>query len=354
MININHIKSKWTHIITWSIFFVLMVAASSHILGLTNALFKSFFSVFIMALIFYLNYLVFLPKFLEKKRHLKYFITVLLSLITGVIISSYVDLWFFELDSFFKKGYILKEHLEHIPMHIIMGRNLVMNTVSILAILFLSTIFRGIVQRQKEDINKIELKNKIVEAESKFLKSQINPHFIFNALNNIYSLSQIQSPKTPEAIYKLSQILRYVIYDNTDKFVPIQKELEYITSFIDLQKMKDDEIGDNISIDINIQDKSIKIAPMLLIPFIENSFKHSYIEDTKNGWIEIKIESQKNKLLFSCKNSIPQTEFQKDKVGGIGLENVKKRLELLYPDNYKLKIDKEDSVFSVDLEITFK
>jgi LytS/YehU family sensor histidine kinase len=330
-----------------------MVALSSHIIGLTNALLKSFISVFILAIVFYQNYIVLLPIFLEKKKYIKYFVIVFFSLVLGVMVSSYIDILFFDSTLYLKKGYIPKEHLEHLPKHIIMGRNLVMNTISLLATLFLSTIFRGITQRQKEEIHKVELKNKIVEAESKFLKSQINPHFIFNALNNIYSLSQIQSPKTPEAIHKLSQILRYVIYDNSDKFVNIERELEYINSFIDLQKMKDDAIGENITININIQNKSIKIAPMLLIPFIENSFKHSYIEDTNNGWIEIKIETQGNKLYFNCKNSIPQTEIKKDKIGGIGLENVKKRLELLYPDNYKLDITQVNGEFNVSLDIEF-
>jgi len=351
MININHIKSKWAHILTWVIFFVLMVAASSHIFGLLNSLIKSFISVLILTMVFYTNYRVLLPIFLEKKRYIKYSLIVLISLILGVLVSSYVDLMFFDPMSYKKLEHLPDGYLDHVPKHIIMGRNMVMNTISILATLLLSTIFRGIAQRQKEEINTVELKNKIVEAESKLLKSQINPHFIFNALNNIYSLSQIQSQKTPDAIHKLSQILRYVIYDNSDEFVNIEKEIEYITSYIDLQKMKDDDIGENIKVELNILNKRIKIAPMLLIPFIENSFKHSYIEDTNNGWIDLKITTEENKLIFICKNSIPQIDIKKDKVGGIGLENVTKRLELLYPEKHTLKINNNNNIFSVYLEI---
>ena len=351
MINTNQIKSKWIHILIWSIFFILMVAVSAPVFGVTNSLLNSFFNIFIKALIFYLNYIIFLPLFLEKKKYIKYFGFIILTIILGVLFSSLIDITFFDPEALARGGHFQKEDIKQAPKHMFLVRNSVLNTISLLAILFISTIFRGITDRQKDDLNKIKLKNKIIEAESKFLKSQINPHFIFNALNNIYSLSQIQSPKTPDAIHKLSQILRYVIYDNSEKFVNLEKEIDYINSYIDLQKMKDDAIGDNININIKIANNNIKIAPMLLIPFIENSFKHSYIEDTDNGWINIKIETKENKLIFECSNSIPEIDLQKDRVGGIGLDNVRKRIELIYPEKHDLIIDQNENIYSVKLII---
>ncbi len=198
-----------------------------------------------------------------------------------------------------------------------------------------------------------ELKSENLHAELKFLKSQINPHFLFNALNNIYSLSVIKSEKAPEAILKLSDILRYVIYEGAEEKVPISKEIDYIEGYINLAKLKDDNI-ENIHFDYSNVDRSIMIEPMLFIPFIENSFKHSRIEDTENGYVDIKLSSDKSKIDFTVKNSISSTPFSKDKMGGIGLQNIKKRLSLLYPEKHILQVDKGEDYFTIHLNITYQ
>ncbi len=160
----------------------------------------------------------------------------------------------------------------------------------------------------------------------KFLKSQINPHFLFNTLNNIYTLSMLKSDQTPDMILKLSNMLRYILYECSDKDkVPIAKEVAYIRNYIDLQLLKDSEIK-NIHFEEGIKD-NVAIAPMLLIPFIENSFKHSRIEDTEKGWINIKLSCNRKEIFFSCENSLPAVEYKKDKTGGIGIENARRRLE---------------------------
>jgi hypothetical protein len=220
-----------------------------------------------------------------------------------------------------------------------------------LAIFFLSTAFKTSQLALKREKEAADLKSENLNSELKFLRSQINPHFLFNALNNIYSLSILKSEKTPENILKLSDMLRYIIYDcNADK-VPLEKEINYINNYIDLQKLKDDRIS-NITMNFDDADPNCMIAPMILIPFIENAFKHGKIEDIENGFVSIVIRSDIDRLGFKIENSIPKERFTKDKVGGVGLENVKRRLQLIYPDRYKLNIQEGSTSFRVDLSIS--
>ncbi len=216
------------------------------------------------------------------------------------------------------------------------------------AIYFLSTAFKTSQIALRREKEAADLKSENLNSELKFLRSQINPHFLFNSLNNIYALSVSKSDKTPGTILKLSDMLRYIIYDCNADRVPLDKEINYINNFIDLQKLKDDEMT-NIRVDFDGADRSCMIAPMIFIPFIENSFKHSKIEDTTNGWIHLTIENTGNQLLFSVRNSVPKGDFTKDKVGGVGLENVKRRLELLYPHKHQLQIEKAENEFVVQL-----
>jgi LytS/YehU family sensor histidine kinase len=159
----------------------------------------------------------------------------------------------------------------------------------------------------------------------------------------------IKSEKTPEMILKLSDMLRYILYDCQEEQVSLQKEIDYIRNYIDLQKLKDEHFK-NIDIAISA-DGHRKVAPMLLIPFIENAFKHGDVLLTEEGWIKIYLSTDRGQLQFSIQNSIPDREYTKDKSGGIGLENVKKRLDMLYKDAYELKIDQNEKVFRVDLNI---
>lgn len=221
------------------------------------------------------------------------------------------------------------------------------------AIYFLSTAFKTSQIALRREKEAADLKSENLNSELKFLRSQINPHFLFNSLNNIYALSVSKSDKTPDTILKLSDMLRYIIYDCNSDRVPLGKELDYINNFVDLQKLKDDEMT-NIKVDFSMADRNCMIAPMVFIPFIENSFKHSKIEDTENGWIRLSIENKDKDLQFSIRNSIPNENFTKDKVGGVGLENVKRRLELLYPNNHELKIDNLENEFVVQLNIKVK
>jgi LytS/YehU family sensor histidine kinase len=177
---------------------------------------------------------------------------------------------------------------------------------------------------------------------------QVNPHFLFNALNNIYSLAIIEdSKRTGGSILKLSELMRYMLYEKEDKEgkVSLDKEIRYINSYIDLIKLRHlDDIHINFSIEGDINGKLI--APLLMFPLIENAFKHGVLtEKEKPVNIDLKITDQQMKFSISNFNN----SYQKDDVGGIGLQNVKKRLDLIYGEKYKLDINKTEDRFNVNL-----
>ena len=141
-----------------------------------------------------------------------------------------------------------------------------------------------------------------------------------------------------------------MLYDCKADRVPLKKEIEYIDNFVDLNKLKDSE-GLNIELDIDRSRPELKVAPLIFVPFIENAFKHSKIEDLENGWIKIALNTTDNQLQFRVQNSLPKSNFTKDKIGGIGLKNVRRQLELVYPDKHNLYINGDDNTFDVQLTI---
>lgn len=225
---------------------------------------------------------------------------------------------------------------------------LLMDILSSIAILFISTTYWVTKQAQKREQMEMALKSENLDTELKLLKSQINPHFLFNALNNIYSLSYRNQKMAPDMVMKLSEMLRYVLYETNESKVTLDKEIAYINNYIDFQRLKTDNQA-NINIHIDIHNPELLIEPMLLIPFIENSFKHSNI-DHPDGWVSIKLTTfGKASLLFVVSNSKPVTEFTKDNTAGIGLENVEKRLRLLYPEKHDLTVEENHDSFTVKL-----
>jgi len=213
-----------------------------------------------------------------------------------------------------------------------------------------SALFEIAIYANRQEKEAIRLKNEQLETEMKFLKSQINPHFLFNTLNNIYSLTVIKSDEAPDQLLKLSDMLRYMLYEcNTDK-VPLQKEAEYIQNYIDLKMLKD-SAGLNVEADIAKQYPNLQIAPLLFIPFVENAFKHSKVEDLEKGWIKISLQTAERQVTFVVENSTSETSYTKDKVGGIGLKNVERQLQLLYPERHLLEIGEKEEMFKVYLRI---
>jgi sensor histidine kinase YesM len=197
----------------------------------------------------------------------------------------------------------------------------------------------------------IQLLKEKTEAELAMLKGQINPHFLFNTLNNIYSLALKKSDLTADAVVKLSEMLDYLLYECNAAMVDVKKEVKLIQNYIYLQKIR---YGDRLDIQFkaeNIIDQ--RIPPMIILPFIENSFKHGAGNQSNKVWIKINMRTESDRLEFSIVNSKSSQKKAESKPvrGGIGLENVKKRLGLLYQSEYSLEIEDLSDTFSVKLSI---
>jgi two-component system, LytTR family, sensor kinase len=197
---------------------------------------------------------------------------------------------------------------------------------------------------------KAEMVNQSQTSELALLRSQVNPHFLFNTLNNIYSLVCKKSPDAPEAIMRLSSIMRYMLYDANTDVVFLEKEIEYLESFIELQKLR---IRNTDFVELRIEgDVGNKtIAPMLLIPFVENAFKHGSKTGALPG-IRIHLAVTAHQILFEVENHMKKNVLgSKDTIGGIGLQNIRRRLELLYPGKYALETRQEDTLYRIKLLI---
>ena len=204
-----------------------------------------------------------------------------------------------------------------------------------------------------------ELKNKKLAqekmtAELNFLKAQIHPHFLFNTLNNLYALTLIKSEKTPDIVLKLSELLDYMIYKSNDEFVSLAKELEIVEGYIELEKMRYNE---RLKLSYKVEGEADKyqIAPLILLPFIENCFKHGASKDRIKPVINIELNAQPDLLYLKTVNSIPEKKYKDESENkGLGLSNVKRRLELIYPGAYDLKIFPDNKEFKVELIIYWK
>ncbi len=202
---------------------------------------------------------------------------------------------------------------------------------------------------QKIEHDKLEAELKLKEAELKLLKGQIQPHFLFNTLNNIYLLALEKSDKTPDLVLRLSEMLSYITYDCSSEKIPLDKEIEFVNSFVELEKIRYETC--DISLKIAGDTSNIQIAPMILHTFIDNSFKHGAINEKGSQGIKISLSVNDNHLIFSAENSKRHENDEHRKESGIGIINAIKRLKLIYPDRHELIINDSDEKFSVFLRI---
>ena len=195
-----------------------------------------------------------------------------------------------------------------------------------------------------------QLESEKLKAELSYLRSQINPHFFFNTLNNLYGLALKNSKKTPEVVLMLSELMSYIIYEADKEIVPLSKEIEQIERYIALEQVRY-ENRFTIELDVSGDVDLFTIPPLILLPFVENSFKHGVNKSSTGGWIAIKIEVEDDQLKFKIENETYTQPSDKSRNGGLGIENVKKRLNLLFPENHILEYGMSDNRFIVDLTL---
>jgi two-component system LytT family sensor kinase len=224
-------------------------------------------------------------------------------------------------------------------------------------VLFIALYYFIDIYDQQQGIRRLaEFKTQKIKLESSFLKSQVNPHFLFNTLNNIYALSLKKSDQTAVIIDRLESLLNYMLYECQAELVPLENEFKFTSSYIDLEKLRHKEDRCTVSVEIKGEVSDKNIAPLLLINFIENAFKHGTKTSFGKSWINMDIEVTNKALNFRLQNSKPQhTQGQaiSEYKGGIGLKNVKRRLEILYPQRHSLTVNNEKEKFEVDLIINF-
>lgn len=330
---IKKYKKTVIHILVWLSFLTLILLQSYQLnTEISN---RIFLGTFLNVFIFYINYGFLVPKFLLKKRTFIYIICV-----TAIIAITFMTIRF-----------LLPIEGFQIP-----NRNI--GTVgplkSLFPILFSAAfIITGTALRMYEEwiINirnkkEVEAKQNLTKLES--LKNQLNPHFLFNSLNSIYSLTTKKSDEAPEAVITLSELMRYMLYRTNDKFVPLQQELDYIDNYIKLQRLR---IANNKDVKIKIEGNvsTQQISPLLFISFIENAFKYG-TDYSGHTEVDISIFIEGDDLIFKCSNIIGGRN-KNEEDSGIGLSNTKERLKLLYPEKNILTIKEENNRFIVVLKL---
>ena len=194
-----------------------------------------------------------------------------------------------------------------------------------------------------------QAQHQALQAELKFLREQLHPHFLFNTLNNIYSLSQAQSEKTSEMILRLSHLLEYMLYEGSNALVPLEQELLALRDYAELERLR---LGDRLNLSFNVEGETgkSKIAPLLLFPFLENCFKHGCHKAVGHAWINFNMHVADGSAVFKIQNSVPGNIPASIEPQGIGLKNISRRLELIYPGKHELKIHHKDS-YLVELKL---
>jgi two-component system, LytTR family, sensor histidine kinase AlgZ len=295
--------------------------------------------VLFMALLSYLNYFLWLPRLLKHKSLGKYCFEFIIPFLVLITIHIYL------------KRFIYSEASERAVGYLHSTRFAVTHSLTTLFIIVFVGMLKFVEDWFVLDAKKKEIENEKLTAELGFLKAQVNPHFLFNTLNNMYYLATVNSPKTPEVIDKLSQMMRYMLYDTNHQKVPLTKEIDYMKNYIDLEKLRlENQLPINFVTTGNID--GIQIVPLIFITFLENAFKHGVSNNSKNAFVNISIDMNGKKCIYIVENSkLPTKTENTNEKSGIGLQNVNRRLDLSYPDNYKLDIIENETSYKVILSL---
>lgn len=289
------------------------------------------------ALVTYFNLYVLIPTLLQKKLYVTYSFALLLS----ISLVCYPILYLI---------YLQNREIASTAM-VWNTRFFFVNAMGVSYTVIITTASKLFFDWFKKENEARELSILNRETELKYLKNQINPHFLFNSLNNLYSLSLKKSDQTPEVILKLSEILRYLLYESAYNKVPLAKELNYLKNYIEIERLRFGHRA-NITLELEGSFEKARIEPMLLIPFVENAFKHGLGNSMEAGFINVAAQLTDEWFFFSVRNNVLDTNVVFNvSEGGIGNQNVEKRLELLYPGRYELNQTKSGEQYEVQLKL---
>jgi len=291
------------------------------------------------AFIAYFNYFITWPRFIRTKNLWRYLLEFLVPFALVITARVYIQRYLVE-------QFGPRRHIEFFYSDFFIVQ---MAGVTLFIVLFVG-LLRFAVDWFEFEARKKEVENEKLTAELNFLKAQINPHFLFNTLNNLYYLAYTKSENTTEVIAKLSQMMRYMIYESNHAKVLLSKEIEYMQSYISLERLR---LNNQIPIQFDIEGnpENIWIAPLIFITFLENAFKHGVNNSDPKAWVKLQIKIDGSECYYTVENSKP-TVPQGNEKSGIGLQNVQRRLELSYPDQHTLTVTEDAETYKIELKLT--
>jgi two-component system, LytTR family, sensor kinase len=330
------------HIIAWAVVFLLPYIftsayyddGKSDLPGKNAFLYLDTVTKVFWVGLFYLNTEILIPRLIYKRKYIIFILTQAALFSVIMLIHGF----FFDLMIPVKKFNFFSSSSH--------------NIITFLFTVIISIAYKTTADRVKSEKEANERKQENLKTELSFLRSQISPHFLFNVMNNIAAMVRLKSDELEPTVHKLSSLMQYMLYETDEERVLLKSEIEYLQSYIDLQRQRFSEKL-TLHVSLDVKEDWYTIEPMLLIPFVENAFKHG-TGLLQNPEIEIELKAENGRLDFMVKNKFIETETTKDKTSGIGLANVKRRLELLYGGRHQLLVNKSDGRFTVSLQITFK
>lgn len=355
-ISIPDNKIKITlHAIAWIIVIIIPLYLNNVFGGGNlNRLLQFYTHTLSAAMVFYVGYLWLIPRFYLRDRKASYFLILVLLILLTYLLTYYInDVLLFDpvMDAKFKEAFKNLEESGNFKTFKAFGLiNHVLTSILISGFALGLGVMEKLNQTEKKQK---ELEKEKLNSELAFLKNQVSPHFFFNTLNNIYSLIGIDGPTAQDSVLKLSKLMRYLLYESEHGETMISGEIDFMNNYIDLMKLR---LSPRVELNINFPKEfsDFSIPPLLFVPFIENAFKHG-INSRDRSFINISMKIDNDKISFNAENSIGKSSQTGDlQHSGIGLENVRKRLGLLFPDNYELKIKQDETIFQVELSIQKK
>lgn len=338
----------FSHLAFWMVayaFFVIFFGRSSQDYRTTIIFVTILFPLAIVTTYFLIYYLI--PRFLLQGKKALFALLLTYLFIVTFWLSGLISIFIFAIIADFQVKSATPIAFDSISL--IVGLYFV-----ILVAVAIKQVKRAFLMQQTNtelEQKKLETELKLREAELKLLRAQIHPHFLFNTLNNLYGLTLEKSAHAPDLVLRLSDLLDYMLYRCNQPKVSLKNELNYLQNYIEIEQIR---YGKKLKLEINSTGDadSLEIAPMLLLPFVENAFKHGTSKQVHNPFVWIDINIQDKTLYFRIENSKSELARKEENyTQGIGLKNAKMRLEMLYPEKYRLKISPEETTFSVDFEI---
>ncbi|MFA6082907.1 sensor histidine kinase [Mucilaginibacter sp.] len=331
-------RRSWIYFAYWVLVTIIFLYDRTYLItkaGLPNFIACSVVRIGLLIALAWANIHWLIPRYLMHKRYVPYFVLVILLVFGYLIIQSLYDYNLF--------GFVLGP-----TRNARLYSSIIYNFTHTSLYLLLTVALKFSIDWYEQTKLLQEMRVEKLQAEVNYLRSQVNPHFLFNALNNLYALTIKKSDKAPDVVLKLSELMEYMLYESEETYVPLEKEIKYLSNYLELEKLRQ---GNNAEISLTVTGNPNKclIPPFLILPLVENAFKHGISRAIHNAYlhITIRIDTALEVTITNNKLNFHQPEHN----GGIGLDNLKKRLELLYPGNHTLQITNQPDHFHVLLKI---